>query len=133
MKAKIPLVVRILLGLLFFVFGLNGALNFLPMPPMTGRAATFMTGIMSAGYFGPLLTMVEVLGGAALLAGRFVPLALTVLAPVVVNIVLFHVSVAPEGLPVAIFVLISEVYLAWAYRDSFRGVLQSSAKPYAAG
>jgi uncharacterized membrane protein YphA (DoxX/SURF4 family) len=131
MKSKIPLIVRVLLGLVFFVFGLNGFLNFIPMPPPAGRAGDFMGGLGASGYFWPLLAVTETLCGAALLAGRFVPLALVVLAPIVVNIVLFHVVLAPEGLPMAIIVLACEAYLAWAYRDSFRGVLNGASRPYA--
>jgi hypothetical protein len=69
------------------------------------------------------------MAGIFLLAGILVPLALTLLAPVVVNIVLFHVFLDPAGMPIAILVLVLEVFLAWGYRDSFKGVLDLRAKP----
>jgi len=123
-----PAAVRTLLGLTFFVFGLNGFLHFLPQPPMPAAAGGFVGGLASAPYFFPLLKGVEVAAGALLLSNRFVPLALTVLAPVVVNIVAFHVFLAPSPVMVA-FLLASEIYLAWVYRSAFRGVLASRNAP----
>jgi uncharacterized membrane protein YphA (DoxX/SURF4 family) len=115
---------RIGLGLVFVVFGLNGFLHFLPVPPPSGDAAVFMGGLAAAGYFLPLLKGVEVLAGAMLLANRRVPLALIVLAPIVVHIVAFHAALAPAGLPVALVVLGLELYLAWSYRRVFAPILQ---------
>jgi hypothetical protein len=74
----------------------------------------------------PMLGAIEVVAGALLIAGRFVPLALTVLAPIIVNIALFHVLLAP-ALGIVVFLLASELYLAWVYRDAFRPLLQSAA------
>src|SRR5438132_7666163 len=97
----LPAAARILLGLVFFVFGLNGFLHFIPQPPMEGPPAQFIGAMLATGYLFPLLKTTEVLGGLLLLSGRLVPLALTVLAPVVVNIVAFHLFLAPSGLPIA--------------------------------
>ena len=119
----LTLTVRSLLGALFLVFGANKLLHFIPMPPLPPAAAPFIGGLAAAGYMFPLLGAVEVVAGVLLIAGRFVPLALTVLAPIVVNIALFHVLLAP-GLGMVAFLLASELYLAWAYRDAFRGLLQ---------
>jgi uncharacterized membrane protein YphA (DoxX/SURF4 family) len=129
---KLPAIARILLGLVFFVFGLNGFLHFLPQPPVSGNAGIFLGGLLATGYFFPLLKGVEVLTGALLLANRFVPLSLAVLAPIVVNIVAFHAVLAPSGMPVAILVLALEVYLAWAYRAAYRPMLQGQVAPSAA-
>jgi hypothetical protein len=126
-----PTVVRILLGLTFFVFGLNGFLHFLPQPPMPAAAGGFVGGLASAPYFFPLLKGIEVTVGGLLLTNRFVPLALTLVAPIVVNIVAFHVFLAPSPLMVA-FLLASEVYLAWVYRSAFRGMLAARTSPSAA-
>lgn len=123
-----PHAVRILLGLTFFVFGLNGFLHFLPQPPLPAAAGPFLGGLVSTGYFFPLLKATEVAAGLLLLTNRFVPLALTVLAPIVVNIVAFHVFLAPGPLMVA-FLLASTVYLAWVHRSAFRGVLSSRSIP----
>lgn len=123
-----PTAARLLLGLLFFVFGLNGFLHFLPQPPMPAGALPFLGGLAGAGYFFPLLKATEITAGVLLLSNRFVPLALTLLAPIVVNIAAFHVFLAPSPLMVA-FLLGAEIYLAWVYRASFRGVLAAHSQP----
>lgn len=126
-----PIVTRVLLGLCFFVFGLNGFLDFLPKPAEAPpeRVAAFMGGIMQTGYMFQLIKGTEVLGGLLLLANRFVPLALALLAPVVVNIVLFHVLLAPPPNPITALVFFGELYLAWAYRDAFRPMLAARVQP----
>lgn len=125
---KAPVVARILLGLPLVVFGLNGFLQFLPSPALEGDAATFMGGLAAAGYFFPLLKTTEIVAGLALLSGRFVPLALTVLAPVILHIFAFHALLAGGvGLPLVMLAL--GLYLAWAYRGSFAGVLEAKATP----
>jgi hypothetical protein len=120
---------RILLGLIFFVFGLNGFLGFIPQPPAPERAAAFMGALAATGYMFPLIKGVEVIGGALLLSNRFVPLALIILAPNVVNIVLFHAVLAPGGLGIAFLVLALELAAAWSYRDTFASVLGSRTMP----
>lgn len=125
---KLPLVARVLLGLPLVVFGLNGFLQFLPQPPLEGDAATYMTGLAATGYFFPLLKATEIAAGIALLSGRFVPLALVVLAPIVLHIFAFHAFLAGGiGLPVVMIAL--GLYLAFSYRESFRGVLEAKAQP----
>ncbi len=131
LRQKLPAVVRILLGLTFFVFGLNGFLQFLPQPPMPAAAAAFIGGLASAGYFFPLLKGTEVVVGLLLLTNRFVPLALTLVAPIIVNIAMFHLFLVP-GAGMVVFLLTSEIYLAWAYRDAFRGLLAARNAPAAA-
>ena len=133
MKSKATLAARVVLGLVFVVFGLNKLLHFIPQPPVEGAVATFMAGLAASHYFFPLLATTEVVAGAALLAGRYVPLALTVLAPVIVNIVAVHVFLAPSGLPVAIVVLALEVFLARSYRAAFQGILRAREEAGPAG
>ena len=125
MKSKSTTAARIVLGLVFFVFGLNGFLHFFSLPPMEGRAGEFFAGLAASGYFFPLLAGTQTIAGAALLVGRFVPLALIVLAPIVVNIVAVHVFLAPSGLPLAVLVLGLESSLAWSYRAAFRPLLRA--------
>jgi uncharacterized membrane protein YphA (DoxX/SURF4 family) len=127
-----PRTARVLLGLVFFVFGLNGFLQFLPAPPAPERAMAFMGALAATGYMFPLIKGVEVIGGALLLSNRFVPLALAIVAPNVVNIVLFHAILAPGGLPVALFVLALELFTAWSYRDAFAPMLRTRTAPVAA-
>ncbi len=122
---KAPAAARILLGLIFTVFGLNGFLHFIPQPPMPpGPTLDFVMGLLGTGYFFPFLKGTEVTMGLLLLADRFTPLALTILAPIVLNIAAFHAFMAPSGLPIAIVVLALEVYLAWSYRGIFAAVVQ---------
>jgi hypothetical protein len=124
-----PTAARVVLGLLFFVFGLNGFLQFLPQPatPPPEGAMAFVGALMKTGYMFPLIKGTEVVGGALLLSNRFVTLALALLAPIVVNIVAFHTALAPASGGPAYLTLILTVYLAWSYRDAYRPML--AARP----
>lgn len=114
MKA-LNLVARILLSLTFVVFGLNGFLHFLPQPPIPDAAKSFFGGLAATGYMLPLLFAAQVLGGGLILLGM-VPLGLLILAPVIINIIAFHVFLAPDGLPLALVVAALELFLAWVHR-----------------
>jgi uncharacterized membrane protein YphA (DoxX/SURF4 family) len=127
---KITTVARILVGLIFTVFGLNGFFHFLPEPTtMSAEAGALIGAFAATGYFFPVLKGTEVLAGLLLLGNRFVPLALTLLAPLIVQIVLFHVFLSPEDMAMTIFIVAAEIFLAWRYRDSFRGMLAATAQP----
>jgi uncharacterized membrane protein YphA (DoxX/SURF4 family) len=128
-----PTASRILLGLVFFVFGLNGFLQFMPQPPMPEKAGMFLGALAATGYMFPLIKGVEVVAGALLLSNRFVPLALAVIAPSVVNIVLFHAVLAPGGLAIALMVLALEVFTAWSYRDAYASMLHARTAPKTSG
>ncbi len=119
----VPTAARIFLGLVFTVFGLNFFFHFLPTPPSPPQAAAFAGALFGSGYFFPLLKSIEVVSGLLLLSGLFVPLALAVLAPIIVNIVGFHLFLAPGGLPIALAILAAELYLAWTYRAAFAPML----------
>ena len=125
----LPAVARILLGLVFFVFGLNGFIHFIPQPKISEDAMAFFGALMKTGYMLPLIFGTQTLGGALLLLNRFVPLALALLAPVIVNIIAFHIFIAPSGLPLACVVLALELYLAWSYRRLFLPMLGMRANP----
>jgi uncharacterized membrane protein YphA (DoxX/SURF4 family) len=127
----IPCVARVVMGLIFFVFGLNGFLHFIPQPKeaMPDGAMAFIGGLMKSGYMFPLVSGTQVLVGALLLLNRFVPLALALIAPVVVNIIAFHIFLSRSGLGIAIFVVVLELYLAWAYRNAYRSMLRPRVKP----
>ena len=120
---------RVLLGLIFVVFGLNGFFHFIPNPEMNEAAGSFMGALVATGYFLTVVKAVEVVAGLMILTGRFLPLGLILLAPVSVHILLLHVFLDQGGLPIATFIIAVQLFLAWAYRDSFSGVLQAGAKP----
>lgn len=121
---KAPLIARILLGFIFFAAGLAGLLNLAPPPAdLPEDMKTFMAGMMASKYFFPLLKGTEVVCGAMLLSGLYVPLALVVLAPIVINIVLTHLFLEPSGLPVAIVIALLQAYLAFfasPYKEAIR-------------
>ncbi len=126
MKKWIDIGVQGLMGLIFFVFGLNGFLHFIPDPELTGDAATYMGGLGTAGYFFPVLKIVEITAGFLLLIRKFPALALVLLVPVVVQIFLFHAFLEPEGLVLAAPLLAIEAYLGFGvYRDRFKNVLKA--------
>jgi uncharacterized membrane protein YphA (DoxX/SURF4 family) len=127
-RSKLPTVARVLMGVPFLVFGLNGFLHFLPTPPMPAAAGAFVGALAASGYLFPILKGVEVTAALLLLSGRFVPLALTLLAPVLVNIVAFHAALAPAGLAVPLVLLAAEIYLAWVHRDAFAPLLRAKSE-----
>lgn len=112
------LIVRILVGLIFVVFGLNGFLHLIPLPPKEGRAAQFMGAINGSGYMA-VVYLLQIAGGALLLGNFHVPLGLLLLGPVVVNIVLFHVFLDPKAMAMAAPIGILAAFLLWAYWPSF--------------
>lgn len=127
-----PAIARVLLGLLFFVFGLNGFLNFIPPPPpeqLPKALVEFSEAMVKSGFLFHLVKGTEVVAGLLLLTNRFVPLALAILAPVIVNIMLVHVLLAPSGAGMAVVIAALELYLAWAYRAAFRPMLAARVSP----
>ena len=114
----VVLVSRILLGLMFFIFGLNGLLHFLPMKYPTGDALTWMS-LMSAHHWLNFVAVVQVIGGLLILVGRFVPLGIALLAPIIVNILLYHFLFWPHGIAPALIAALLELILLSAYWRSF--------------
>jgi len=128
--SRLPTIARYLLGLVFTVFGLNFFLHFIPTPPPTDPAAgAFLGALFASGYVLTIVKLVEIGAGLLLLANRFVPLALALLAPIVVNIVAFHAVLAPAGVALPLVVLALELYLAWAYRAAFAPMLRARVSP----
>ncbi len=120
---------RIALGAIFLVFGLNFFLRFLPQPPMEGAPLDFILALVASGFVMPIVKAIEVVAGVMLLSNRFVPLALTLLAPIIVVIVGFHTVLAPAGAGLAFVVLGLELALAWSHRAAFAPMLQARAEP----
>ena len=120
----LTVIARILLGLVFVLFGSNAFLHFLGNPPpIPGLAGEYMHAFLESGYVYAVGGL-QVIGGLLLLIGRFVPLGLTILGAIIVNIWLFHVLMLPAGLPPAIVVTILELFLVWRYRDAFAGIVR---------
>src|SRR5712691_6540428 len=118
------IIARVLLGLIFAVFGSNAFLHLIPMPPMQGQAGAFIGALISSGYI-YAIALLQVVGGLLLLiAARFVPLGLTLLGPVIVNIVLYHLFLEPSGLAMAGLISILALFLLWVYRYKFPAIFQ---------
>jgi putative oxidoreductase len=122
----VSLLARILLGLIFVFFGLNGFLNFIPMPPPTGLAGQYL-GALFVSHYLVAVFLLQLAGGSLLLANRFVPLALVLLGPVVVNVLLFHATMDPAGLPLALVVTVLWLTVFFGVRQAFTGVFASRA------
>ena len=121
--SKAQLGARILLGLIFFIFGLNGFFGFIPMPPLPEQAMSFMGALIQSGYLFTFVKAVEVLVGAMLLTGVQVPFALILITPIALNILLFHfVLVGPSTIGMAVFILALIGYLAWSHRERYRSI-----------
>ena len=125
----VSVIARYLLGLMFLVFGLNGFLNFIHQPPPTNPLAIQFFVAVGASHFAAFFFAVQVIGGLLLLSGFFVPLALTVLAAELYNILAFHITLAPASIAPALVACVLWVLVFLQYRDSFNRVL--AAKPVA--
>jgi hypothetical protein len=127
----LPAGARILMGLPLAVFGLNGFFNFIPQPetPLPEKAAAFAGALATSGYMMPLIGLTLLTVGVLLLLNRFVPLALVLFAPFIVNSLAFHVFLEPSGLVPAGVFLALELYLAWAYRHAYGPLLTARATP----
>lgn len=127
--SKAVVVVRMLVGLAFLVFGLNGFLHFFAPPPPAGAAGAFATALAASGYLLQLMSAFEVAAALMLLAGRFVPLALTLLAPILVNILAFHLALDLAGIGLGLVLTLMVVFLAWAHRQAFMPMLAAKVMP----
>jgi len=127
MRSSIAAIIfRSLLGLVFLVFGLNKFLHFIPNPAEPPAAMDFFGALFRSGYFIPLLATTEIVSGALLLTGILVPFALVLIAPVIVNIFMFHLFLAPGGLPMGVILGALELALAWQYRRAYTAIFSSS-------
>jgi putative oxidoreductase len=119
----ITIIARVLLGLVFVVFGSNTFLHFIPMPPMSGPSGAFITAMYETHYL-YVVGGCQVLGGLILLIGRYVPLGLTLLGPVIVNILCFHIFMNHQGWQLASVVAVIALFLLWRNRAAFAGLLK---------
>jgi putative oxidoreductase len=123
-------IARYLEGAIFLVMGLNGFLNFIPFPPPGGIAGQFMGALYASHYLWVIFAF-QIIAGALLLVNRYVPLAVALLAPVIVNILSFHALMAPSGLPLALFVAVLWAVIFVDVRPAFTGLFQSRLQPRA--
>lgn len=119
------LIARFLLGIVFVVFGANGFLHFIPMPPMPPSTATTFVTILMATHYALIVSGIQLIGGALLLANKYVPLALTLLGPIIVNIFLYHALMEPKGLPLAIVVVVLWALVFWYHKKAFEGIFSA--------
>lgn len=119
------LIARSLLGLLFLVFGLNGFLHFIPLPPPANPVAGQFMGALFVSHYLVLIFLLQIVPGFLLLANRYVPLALTLLGPILANIVFFHAFMAPEGLPLPLVLSVLWAVVACYHRAAFAGLFQA--------
>ena len=123
----VTLIARLLLGLIFVVFGLNGFLNFLNMGPLPSGLAGQFIGALAQSHYYWVVAALQVVGGVLLLVNRFVPLALVLLGPVIVNIILYHLFLNPSGAALAIVATILWFIVFYAYRQYFSGIFVQRA------
>lgn len=118
-------IIRVLMGVLFLFGSITYFFKLITPPPPTGAMKTFSDGLEAAVYLMPTVKVVELLCGLAFVVGRFVPLATVLIAPIIVNIVLVHAFLAPSGLPLAGFLVAANCFLAYRFRDSYKGLLKA--------
>ena len=123
-------IARFLLGFTFVFFGLNGLRHFIPMPPLTGIVGQFVGALFMSHYL-VVIMLLQLFGGILLLANRFVPLGLTLLGPIIVNILLVHVFMDPSGLPTAAVVIVLWLLVAYGVRSAFAGILRQRVDDFA--
>lgn len=122
---KATLIVRLLLGALFVFSSVSFFLNACATPELSEPMQALMTGMLATKYMLPLVKALELICGIALIVGRFVPLATVILFPITVNIVLIHLFIEPNGIPMALAILVANLFLAYAHKESYKALLES--------
>jgi len=119
------IIIRSLMGLLFLFASITYLFKLITPPPLTGAIKVFNDGLDASVYLMPTVKVIELLCGLAFVSGRFVPLATILISPIIVNIVLVHAFMAPEGLPVALFLVFANSFLAYTHRDTYKPLLKA--------
>lgn len=119
------IIIRSLMGLLFLFASLTFLFKLITPPPLTGAIKVFNDGLDASVYLMPTVKIIELLCGLAFVSGRFVPLATILISPIIVNIVLVHAFMAPEGLPVAIFLVLANSFLAYVHHEDYKPLLKA--------
>ncbi len=119
------IIVRTLMGLLFLFASITFLFKLITPPPLTGAMKLFNDGLEAARYLMPTVKVIELICGLAFVTGRFVPLATILIAPIIVNIFFVHVILAPEGIPVAVFLVLANSFLAYYHREAYKPLLKA--------
>jgi putative oxidoreductase len=125
MSKKATLVVRLLLGLMMVVFGLNKFLEFMAMPESTPEMGAFMVALIDSGFVMPIVAVVEIIAGILFLTNKFTALAAVVLFPIMVNAFLAHLFLDPAGLGGAAMAIVMNVFLFFAYKEKYTELLKA--------
>ncbi len=123
--SKAKTIIRVLLGLLVLIFGLNKFLQFMPMPPMSGAAGEFMGALVKSGYLMIIVAIIEIIAGILLLINKFQPLALVILFPVLLNAFLFHLFLDIGGIGAAALAIAMNIFLFFTNKESYSTILKS--------
>ena len=124
MNSKVTMVLRIILGLILIIFGANKFAGFMPMPELPEAAGNFMTALVVVGYMLPLIGVIELIVGLLLVFNKWVPFVLLLLAPISVNIILFHLALAPAGIGAGAVVALLNMALIYAYWDKYKPLFE---------
>jgi len=123
MNKKVHMGARLLFGLGFVIFGINGFLHFMPNPPVTPEAGALLGAFFKTGYFFPMVKIVEISVGIMLLSNLFAPLAAVLITPILVGITSIHLFLNPAGIPMMIFLHVLHGIIAFGYKDYYSSVL----------
>lgn len=118
-------ILRVLMGLLFLFASITYLFKLIQPPPLTGAMKTFNDGLEASVYLMPTVKVIELLCGIAFVVGRFLPLAAVLITPIIVNIVLVHAFLQPEGLPIAAFLVVANGFVAYQHRESYRPLFKA--------
>ncbi|HRH45565.1 MAG TPA: DoxX family membrane protein [Pyrinomonadaceae bacterium] len=119
------IIVRVLMGLLFIFGSVTYFLNLIPQPELTGNLKIFNDGVNASGYLMTLIKATELVCGVAFVTGRFVPLASVIIAPIIINIFFIHLFLDKTGLPIAIFLILANSFLAYANWEKYKPLLEA--------
>jgi putative oxidoreductase len=121
-------ILRILLGLIYLVFGLDYFFHFIPYQPMhTGAAAALKDGLIGTGYIYPMMKSIQIIGGISLIVNRYAPFSAVMLFPISLNVLLFHTILVPSGWLMGVFLIVPNLFLGYAYRKYYAGMFTKKA------
>ena len=130
MKQKLHLGARLIFGLAFFIFGINGFLNFMPTPPMTTEAGTLLEALGATGYFFPMIKIIEMVAGILLIANYLAPFAVVLITPILIGITTIHLFLNPAGIPMMIVLHLLHGYLVVGYKSYYKSLFARKSEAF---